>query len=95
MERIILIDDEHFGTQENPMERTTKNRLTVYALACGAVEQYEYDGLRITLGRFPGTKLYFVRIYDFMTHKHLVDKTFEKISSAREYYDVKVINGRN
>jgi len=66
--------------------RNQAGRLTAYGLACGYVEQFEYNDQRITLWHEGGI-VYHVRHHDFKKGERVFWNAYEKLSKARECYD--------
>lgn len=68
--------------------KTKSGRLTAYGLACGYIEECEYDGIRTTLWHEGGPTLH-VRQHDFNKHERVFWEcfSFDEILLARKRYD--------
>lgn len=64
---------------------TNKNgTLTVYAFACGYIEQKETDDLRLQLWR--EGNCWHVRAHNFAEHKRVFWECFDQLTPARKFF---------
>lgn len=71
-----------------PRYYTKAGRLTHYALACGYIEQAEYNNIQTTLWYSHGA--YHVRQHDFNEHKRITWESFRTLTAARRRFDALV-----
>ncbi len=69
----------------SPIFKTKAGRLTPYALACGYIEQLDFNHRRVTL--WLEHCVYHVRSHDFQSNQRLSWETFESLTLARKEYD--------
>lgn len=68
-----------------PLFRTKANRLTVYAFACGYIEETKHNGIELQLYK---EGCYHVRMHDFNDHKHISWDSYPTLTQARKRYSV-------
>jgi hypothetical protein len=71
----------------NDKFKTKTGRLTPYALACGYIERKENDNLRLDL--WHEGACFHVRAHDFANHARIFWESFESLTQARKFFDVK------
>ena len=67
--------------------KTKAGRLTLYALACGYIERNEVSDLRLDL--WHEGACFHVLAHDFANHNRVFWESFDTLTDARKFFDVK------
>lgn len=67
--------------------KDSRDRLTAYAFACGYVQSLEIGQAFIILGRYPSTRVYYVKATECYGLPNYSEKQFTRLDEARQEFN--------